>query len=71
MEIIYHAYHSSVLVKPVANLIFKIKHLIRIDISLWTFLLALILSLAISTLAVIYKSLQAATADPVHSLRYE
>jgi putative ABC transport system permease protein len=43
----------------------------RIDISLWTFLLALFLSLAICALAVIYKSLQAATADPVDSLRYE
>jgi putative ABC transport system permease protein len=43
----------------------------RITISLWTFFLALILSLAVSALAVIYKSLQAATADPVDSLRYE
>jgi len=43
----------------------------RIDISIWTFLLALIFSLFISTLAVASKSLQAATADPVDSLRYE
>jgi len=43
----------------------------RIDINLWTFLLALVLSLVISTFAVIYKSFQAATADPAHSLRYE
>ena len=28
-------------------------------------------ALAVPTLAVIYKSFQAATADPVHSLKYE
>jgi putative ABC transport system permease protein len=43
----------------------------RTRISLWTFLLALILSLVISTLAVIFKALHAATSDPVNSLRYE
>jgi putative ABC transport system permease protein len=43
----------------------------RIGISIWTFLLALILSLAISAIAVLYKSLKAATADPIESLRYE
>lgn len=43
----------------------------RIDISIWTFFLALILSLTISIFAVIYKSLQAATANPVDSLRHE
>ena len=43
----------------------------RIKINLWTFLLALLLSLAISTLAVIFKALHAATANPVDSLRYE
>lgn len=43
----------------------------RIEISIWTFLLALILSLAISAFAVLHKSFQAATADPVESLRYE
>jgi len=43
----------------------------RIEISIWTFLLALILSLAISAFAVLYKSFQAATADPVESLRHE
>ena len=43
----------------------------RIGFSIWTFLLALILSLAVSAVAVIFKSLQAATADPVDSLRYE
>jgi putative ABC transport system permease protein len=43
----------------------------RINISLWTFLLAMILSLTISALAIFYKALHAATADPVNSLRYE
>jgi putative ABC transport system permease protein len=43
----------------------------RIDITIWTFLFAAGLSLAIALLAVIYKSLKAATADPVDSLRYE
>jgi putative ABC transport system permease protein len=43
----------------------------RIDISIWTFLATSGLSLAIAFLAVIYKSLQAATANPVDSLRYE
>lgn len=43
----------------------------RIKINLWTFLLALTLSLAISTLAVIFKALYAATSNPVNSLRYE
>jgi putative ABC transport system permease protein len=43
----------------------------RIDITVWTFLAAGGLSLAISILAVGYKSLQAAAASPVDSLRYE
>ncbi len=43
----------------------------RINITIWTFLIAAGLSLAISVLAVSYKSLQAATANPVDSLRYE
>jgi putative ABC transport system permease protein len=43
----------------------------RINITIWTFLVAGGLSLAISILAVSYKSLQAATANPVDSLRYE
>ncbi len=43
----------------------------RIDISISTFLAAAGISLAIAILAVIYKSLRAATADPVNSLRYE
>lgn len=43
----------------------------RIDISIRTFLAAAGISLAIAILAVIYKSLRAATADPVNSLRYE
>jgi len=43
----------------------------RIDISLWVFLLAAGLSLAIAALSVLYKSLQTATANPVDSLRYE
>ncbi len=43
----------------------------RINTTIWTFLVAGGLSLAISILAVSYKSLQAATADPVDSLRYE
>jgi putative ABC transport system permease protein len=43
----------------------------RIRISLWIFLLALILSLAVSTLAMISKALYAATSNPVNSLRYE
>ena len=43
----------------------------RIKINLWTFLAALVLSLAITTLAVIYKALYAATSNPVNSLRYE
>jgi putative ABC transport system permease protein len=43
----------------------------RINMTIWTFLIAAGLSLAISVLAVSYKSLQAATANPVDSLRYE
>ncbi|MFC2166905.1 ABC transporter permease [Acidobacteriota bacterium] len=43
----------------------------RIEIGFWPFLLALFLSLTISTLAVIYNSHKAATADPIDSLRYE
>jgi putative ABC transport system permease protein len=47
------------------------KFAFRIRISLWTFLLALILSLAISILVVIFKALHTATSNPVNSLRYE
>ncbi len=43
----------------------------RIKINIWIFLLALTLSLAISTLAVIFKALYAAASNPVNSLRYE
>ncbi len=43
----------------------------RIDLSIWTFFIASVLSLAIAILVVSFKSLQAATANPVESLRYE
>ena len=43
----------------------------RIHISIWTFFIASVLSLAIAILVVSFKSLQAATANPVDSLRYE
>jgi putative ABC transport system permease protein len=43
----------------------------RINISIWTFFIAGVLSLAVAILVVSFKSLQAATANPVDSLRYE
>ena len=43
----------------------------RTNITIWTFLIAAGLSLAISALTAGYKSLQAATANPADSLRYE
>jgi putative ABC transport system permease protein len=43
----------------------------RIDISLGIFVLATAFSLLIALLAMSYQSVKAATADPVHSLRYE
>lgn len=43
----------------------------RIDITIWTFLIAAGLSLSIALLAVSYKSLKAATTNPIDSMRYE
>jgi len=43
----------------------------RINISIWTFFIASVLSLAVAILVVSFKSLQAATANPADSLRYE
>jgi putative ABC transport system permease protein len=38
---------------------------------LWTFILAVALSLVISLLTVSYQAIKAATANPVEALRYE
>lgn len=65
----YH--HSSLHDKIEPMKIWLQNFAFRIDITIWTFLIAAGLSLAISVLAVSYKSLQAATANPVDSLRYE
>ncbi len=43
----------------------------RIDISVWTFLLAASLALIIALLTVSWQTIQAATANPIDSLRYE
>ena len=43
----------------------------RIDLSVWTFLLAGLTALAIAWLTVSYQSIRAALADPVEALRYE
>ena len=43
----------------------------RINISLWTFVLASIIALLIAIFTVGYQSMKAATANPVKSLRYE
>ena len=43
----------------------------RISLSLWPFLMAAGLALAIGLLTVIYQAVRAAGANPVESLRYE
>jgi putative ABC transport system permease protein len=65
---------ANLLAWPVAYIFMKAwlqNFAFRIDITIWMFLIAAGLSLAIAILAVIFKSLQAATSDPVDSLRYE
>ena len=43
----------------------------RVDLSLWMFVLAGSISLVISFLTVFYRTVKAATANPIDSLRYE
>ena len=43
----------------------------RIDLSAWIFLTGIGITLMIAMLTVGYRSLRAATANPVKSLRYE
>lgn len=43
----------------------------RIDISIWTFAVAGLLTLTVALLTVSYQSIKAALTDPVKSLRYE
>jgi ABC-type antimicrobial peptide transport system permease subunit len=43
----------------------------RIDLTLWTFLLSGLISLAIALATVSYQAIKAAVANPVDSLRYE
>ena len=43
----------------------------RIDLSVWTFVAAGALALAIAWLTVSYQALKAALTDPVKALRYE
>jgi putative ABC transport system permease protein len=43
----------------------------RTDIGVWPFLTATVLALAIAVMTVSYRSIRAATANPVDSLRYE
>ena len=43
----------------------------HISITIWTFLMAFVLSLILAVLTMVYKSLQAATAQPADSLRHE
>jgi putative ABC transport system permease protein len=43
----------------------------RIEINVWAFLLAGVISFVIGVMAVCYKIIKAATANPVESLRYE
>jgi ABC-type lipoprotein release transport system permease subunit len=43
----------------------------RIDLSVWIFLAGIGITLLIAMLTVGYRSLRAATANPVKSLRYE
>jgi putative ABC transport system permease protein len=43
----------------------------KISLSLWPFIWAAILALAIGVLTVIYQALKAAEMNPVDALRYE
>ena len=43
----------------------------RIEMQLWTFVLAGVLALSVAWLAVGYQALKAARANPVDALRYE
>jgi len=43
----------------------------RVNIGLWSFIFAAVLSFAIALITVSYQSIKAATANPVDSLRYE
>lgn len=43
----------------------------RINIAVWSFVLAAVLALAIAQFTVSYQALRAATANPADALRYE
>ncbi len=43
----------------------------RINISLWTFILAAVMTFTIALIAVSYQSIKAVWANPVESLKYE
>jgi len=43
----------------------------RVSISLWPFLLAAVLAVAIALFTVSYQAIKAALTDPVEALRYE
>ncbi|NIM59598.1 MAG: hypothetical protein GTO16_11755, partial [Candidatus Aminicenantes bacterium] len=43
----------------------------RTNMGVWSFALAALIALAIAVVTVSYKSIKAATANPVESLRYE
>jgi ABC-type antimicrobial peptide transport system permease subunit len=43
----------------------------RAEIKVWTFILSTILTLSVSLLLIAFKSIKAATANPVESLKYE
>jgi putative ABC transport system permease protein len=43
----------------------------RIDLSIWIFLVAGVIAMAIALLTVGYQTVKAAIVNPVHALRYE
>ena len=43
----------------------------RIDINIWIFIISMLVTLAIALLTVSYRSIKAASANPVEALRYE